>query len=81
MCTCPRRVDSADETPAAGQTPETYLGVGKMVNYGGPDTYSEGTADFTYPTRLADDTIRLSRPVEAGLPGRDRASRTTRGLH
>ena len=49
--------NSADETPAAGQTPETYLGVGKMVNYGGPDTYSEGTADFTYPTRLADDTF------------------------
>ncbi len=46
---------SADQTPAAGQTPETYLGVGKMVNYGGPDTYSEGTADFTYPMRLADD--------------------------
>ena len=49
--------DSADQTPAAGQTPETYLGVGKMVNYGGPDTYSEGTADFTYPTRLADDSF------------------------
>ena len=49
--------DSADETPAAGQTPETYLGVGKMVNYGGPDTYAEGTADFTYPTRLADDSF------------------------
>ncbi len=49
--------DSADESPAAGQTPETYLGVGKMVNYGGPDTYSEGTADFTYPTRLADDSF------------------------
>ena len=49
--------DSADETPAAGQTPETYLGVGKMVNYGGPDTYGEGTADFTYPMRLADDSF------------------------
>jgi cytochrome c biogenesis protein CcdA/thiol-disulfide isomerase/thioredoxin len=49
--------DFADETPAAGQTPETYLGVGKMVNYGGPDTYAEGTADFVYPMRLADDTF------------------------
>ena len=49
--------DSADETPAAGQTPETYLGVGKMVNYGGPDTYGEGTADFSYPMRLADDSF------------------------
>jgi cytochrome c biogenesis protein CcdA/thiol-disulfide isomerase/thioredoxin len=49
--------DSADQTPSAGQTPETYFGVGKMVNYGGPDTYSEGTAEFTYPTRLADDSF------------------------
>ncbi len=48
---------SADETPEAGQTPETYLGVGKMVNYGGPDTYDEGTAEFTYPSKLADDTF------------------------
>ena len=49
--------DSADVTPAAGQTPETYLGVGKMVNYGGTDTYDEGTEDFNYPTSLADDTF------------------------
>ncbi len=53
--TLPPASASVDETPAAGQTPETYLGVGKMVNYGGPDTYDEGTADFTYPIRLADD--------------------------
>jgi cytochrome c biogenesis protein CcdA/thiol-disulfide isomerase/thioredoxin len=49
--------DAADQTPTAGLTPETYLGVGKMVNYGGPDTYSEGTADFTYPAKLADDSF------------------------
>jgi thiol-disulfide isomerase/thioredoxin len=55
----PAPSDSADETPASGQTPETYLGVGKMVNYGGPDTYDEGTADFVYPIRLADDTFAL----------------------
>ena len=47
--------------PMPGLTPETYLGVGKMVNYGGPDTYDQGTADFTYPTRLADDSVRLPR--------------------
>ena len=28
-----------------------------MVNYGGPDTYDEGTADFNYPPRLADDSF------------------------
>ena len=51
----PAASDAVDRTPASGLTPETYLGVGKMVNYGGPDTYDEGTADFTYPIRLADD--------------------------
>jgi cytochrome c biogenesis protein CcdA/thiol-disulfide isomerase/thioredoxin len=48
---------SVDETPVAGQTPETYFGVGKMVNYGGSDVYDEGTDDFNYPTRLADDSF------------------------
>jgi len=49
--------DSADETPAAGQTPETYFGVGKMVNYGGTNVYDEGTEDFKYPPMLADDSF------------------------
>jgi cytochrome c biogenesis protein CcdA/thiol-disulfide isomerase/thioredoxin len=49
--------DSADETPMPGQTPETYLGVGKMVNYGGTNVYDEGTEDFDYPARLADDSF------------------------
>jgi cytochrome c biogenesis protein CcdA/thiol-disulfide isomerase/thioredoxin len=56
----PAPSETKDQTPAAGQTPETYFGVGKMVNYGGPDTYDEGIADFTYPMRLADDTFALS---------------------
>jgi cytochrome c biogenesis protein CcdA/thiol-disulfide isomerase/thioredoxin len=49
--------ESVDTTPASGQTPETYLGVGKMVNYGGTDLYDEGTATFNYPANLADDTF------------------------
>jgi cytochrome c biogenesis protein CcdA/thiol-disulfide isomerase/thioredoxin len=49
--------DSADQTPAAGQTPETYLGVGKMVNYGGTNVYDQGTEDFSYPPMLADDSF------------------------
>ncbi len=28
-----------------------------MVNYGGTDVYDEGTEDFDYPARLADDTF------------------------
>ena len=49
--------ESVDTTPPSGQTPETYLGVGKMVNYGGTDVYDEGTATFNYPANLADDSF------------------------
>jgi cytochrome c biogenesis protein CcdA/thiol-disulfide isomerase/thioredoxin len=53
----PAPSESVDTTPASGQTPETYLGVGKMVNYGGTDLYDEGTATFNYPTKLAEDSF------------------------
>jgi cytochrome c biogenesis protein CcdA/thiol-disulfide isomerase/thioredoxin len=53
----PAPSESVDTTPASGQTPETYLGVGKMVNYGGTDLYDEGTATFDYPANLADDSF------------------------
>jgi cytochrome c biogenesis protein CcdA/thiol-disulfide isomerase/thioredoxin len=53
----PAPSESVDTTPVSGQTPETYLGVGKMVNYGGTDIYDEGTADFDYPANLADDSF------------------------
>jgi cytochrome c biogenesis protein CcdA/thiol-disulfide isomerase/thioredoxin len=53
----PAPSESVDTTPASGQTPETYLGVGKMVNYGGTDLYDEGTATFNYPANLADDSF------------------------
>ena len=65
----------------AGQTPETYLGVGKMVNYGGPDTYDEGTADFTYPPRLADDSFAYRGRWTLDLPGRHRAVRRLAASH
>ena len=53
----PSPTESVDTTPASGQTPETYLGVGKMVNYGGTDVYDEGTATFNYPANLAEDSF------------------------
>jgi len=53
----PAPSESVDTTPTSGQTPETYFGVGKMVNYGGTDVYDEGTADFNYPADLADDSF------------------------
>jgi cytochrome c biogenesis protein CcdA/thiol-disulfide isomerase/thioredoxin len=54
--------ESVDTTPASGQTPETYLGVGKMVNYGGAGTYDEGSATFEYPANLPDDSFAYRGP-------------------
>ena len=54
--------DSADITPQAGQTPETYLSVGKVVNYGGPGVYDKGDATFAYPAALPNDAFALQGP-------------------
>jgi len=40
-------------------TPETYFGVGKVVNYRGEGTYDEGTRTFSLPTQLAYDSFAL----------------------
>jgi cytochrome c biogenesis protein CcdA/thiol-disulfide isomerase/thioredoxin len=55
----PAATQSADTTPESGLTPESYLGVGKEVNYGGGGTYDQGTADFDYPPSLPDDSFAL----------------------
>ncbi|WP_101950266.1 cytochrome c biogenesis protein DipZ [Mycobacterium sp. 3519A] len=58
--TLPAPTEAADTTPPTGLTPETYLGVGKVVNYGGTGSYDEGEATFEYPARLPDDTFALT---------------------
>jgi cytochrome c biogenesis protein CcdA/thiol-disulfide isomerase/thioredoxin len=55
--TLPAPTEAADTTPPPDLTPETYLGVGKVVNYGGTGSYDEGTATFDYPARLPDDSF------------------------
>jgi cytochrome c biogenesis protein CcdA/thiol-disulfide isomerase/thioredoxin len=57
--TLPKPTEAADTTPPPDLTPETYLGVGKVVNYGGNGRYDEGSATFTYPDRLPDNTFAL----------------------
>jgi thiol-disulfide isomerase/thioredoxin len=50
----------ADETPGAGSTtPETYLGAGKEVNFGGAERYGAGPQQFSYPDDHARDTFAL----------------------
>jgi cytochrome c biogenesis protein CcdA/thiol-disulfide isomerase/thioredoxin len=65
----PAPVDAADATPAAGLTPETYFGVGKMVNFAGGGVYDEGPATFNYPPAQPADTFALSGPWSLDYQG------------
>ena len=58
----PPAVDAPDTTPSLGLTPETYFGVGKMVNYAGGGVYDKGQANFTFPAALPNDTFALQGP-------------------
>ncbi|VBA61782.1 cytochrome c biogenesis protein DipZ [Mycobacterium attenuatum] len=58
----PAPVDATDLTPQQQTTPETYFGVGKVVNYGGGGQYDEGSATFDYPPNLAADSFALRGP-------------------
>jgi cytochrome c biogenesis protein CcdA/thiol-disulfide isomerase/thioredoxin len=57
----PAPTDLPDTTPKAGSTtPETYLSLGKVQNYGGTTTYGSGTTTFGYPSSQAASTFALS---------------------
>ena len=52
--------DVADDTPESGSTtPESYLSLGKVVNFGGDEDYASGTNTYAYPTALAADSFAL----------------------
>ena len=55
----PPPTDSSRPAPPEQTTPETYFGVGKVVNFGGGGLYDEGTTTFDYPPTLAADTFAL----------------------
>jgi cytochrome c biogenesis protein CcdA/thiol-disulfide isomerase/thioredoxin len=65
----PPAVDATDNTPQPGLTPETYFGVGKVVNYGGGGGYDEGSATFDYPPQLAADKFALRGPWSLDYQG------------
>jgi cytochrome c biogenesis protein CcdA/thiol-disulfide isomerase/thioredoxin len=58
----PAPTEAVDTTPPTDLTPETYLGVGKVVNYGGSGVYDQGSAMFDYPARLPDDSFAYRGP-------------------
>jgi cytochrome c biogenesis protein CcdA/thiol-disulfide isomerase/thioredoxin len=60
---------NADTTPQSGLTPESYFGVGKMVNYGGTGIYDQGQAIFSYPPSLSDDAFALRGPWKLDYQG------------
>ena len=55
----PPATGAADTTPTSALTPETYLSVGNVSNYGGGGVYDESEATFDLPGRLADDSFAL----------------------
>lgn len=56
----PQATDVADTTPDAdATTPETYLGLGKEVNFGGEEEYRSGANAYRFPDDLARDTFAL----------------------
>jgi cytochrome c biogenesis protein CcdA/thiol-disulfide isomerase/thioredoxin len=65
----PRPVDAADTTPQSTLTPETYFGVGKMVNYRGGGVYDEGRATFSYPPTQPADSFALGGPWSLDYQG------------
>ncbi|VBA32645.1 cytochrome c biogenesis protein DipZ [Mycobacterium pseudokansasii] len=67
--TLPAPVDATDLTPQQQTTPETYFGVGKVVNYGGGGQYDEGSATFDYPPNLAADSFALHGPWSLDYQG------------
>jgi cytochrome c biogenesis protein CcdA/thiol-disulfide isomerase/thioredoxin len=65
----PAPTGRADTTPTGRLTPETYLGVGKVGNYGGIGAYDEGSTTFACPDRLPDDTFAYRGPWSLDYQG------------
>jgi cytochrome c biogenesis protein CcdA/thiol-disulfide isomerase/thioredoxin len=59
--TLPAATEVADLTPQiAGQTPESYLNATRVSNYSGTGSYVAGTAKFSFPASVPNDTFALN---------------------
>ncbi|MCF8589763.1 cytochrome c biogenesis protein DipZ [Gordonia liuliyuniae] len=67
--TLPPPSERSDTTPTESTTPETYLGVGKMVNYRGPTPYVAGPNEFRRPDTQPADTFSLNGPWDLDYQG------------
>ncbi len=70
----PAPVNAPDMTPTSALTPETYLGVGKEINYA---RWRDVRRGARHGVRLSEEPacrlVRAARSVAPGLPGRDRS--------
>lgn len=56
----PAPTELVDDTPELGSTtPESYLSLGKVVNFGGDEAYRSGVNEYRIPDDLARDTFAL----------------------
>ena len=68
--TLPAQTDLLDTTPLAGSTTqETYLSLGQVKNYAGPQPYQAGTASFSFPASLAADSFALDGSWDLSFNG------------
>ena len=64
----PPPTEVADATPEVGSTtPESYLSLGKVVNFGGDEEYASGVNEYRYPADQATDTFVLEGAWELGF--------------
>jgi cytochrome c biogenesis protein CcdA/thiol-disulfide isomerase/thioredoxin len=69
----------SDTTPDAGAiTPETYLGLGKVVNFDGAEPYRSGASDYRFPAELAPDSFALDGAWTIDFQGASPASGSAR---
>jgi cytochrome c biogenesis protein CcdA/thiol-disulfide isomerase/thioredoxin len=66
----PKATELADTTPKSGSTtPETYLSLGKVQNYGGTDTYGSGVQSFSAPSGQKANTFALNGKWDVSFDG------------
>jgi cytochrome c biogenesis protein CcdA/thiol-disulfide isomerase/thioredoxin len=68
--TLPPQTDVLDTTPLAGSTTqETYLSLGQVKNYAGPQQYRAGTNSYMFPSSLAADSFALDGSWDLSFNG------------
>ncbi|MDH6180053.1 cytochrome c biogenesis protein CcdA/thiol-disulfide isomerase/thioredoxin [Microbacteriaceae bacterium SG_E_30_P1] len=64
----PAATDVEDDTPEAGSTtPETYLSLGKVVNFAGDEEYASGVNSYRFPKDQPKDSFALQGEWELGF--------------